>query len=145
MSQAYLRSWDLNACAGICSLCTVHAAHQVVTWAAATVHPFPHSSVGRKLEQHVYVYIWHRGCLASLCVSEGASGLTHIILNRIFPSRVLLPLSFRSLPQDSRLSTNSAAMPRADCLFWSVIVPEQQKPWVSIVFTSPTCHAPFNY
>ena len=35
-------------------------------WAAATVHPFPHSSVGRKLEQCVYACVFDT--VAALCV-----------------------------------------------------------------------------
>lgn len=62
-----------------------------------------------------------------VCLSGRTSSLIHIILNRIFPSRVLLPPSFRSLPQDSRFSRKSAASLRTHCLFWSIIVPEVQK------------------
>lgn len=113
-------------------------------WATATVHPFPHSSVGRKLEQRVYACVFDT--VAALCVrAVRTSGLIHIILNRIFPSRVLLPPSFRSLPQDSRFSRKSAASPRAHCLFWSIIVPEVQKQWVSTAATPPTCHELLNY
>lgn len=80
-----------------------------------------------------------------VCLSGRMSGLIHIILNRIFPSRVLLPPSFRSLPKDSRFSRKSAAAPRAHCLFWSIIVPEVQKQWVSTAVTPPTCHEMLNY
>lgn len=113
-------------------------------WATATIHPFPHSSVGRKLEQRAYACVFDT--VAALCVrAVRTSGLIHIILNRIFPSRVLLPPSFRSLPQDSRFSRKSAASPRAHCLFWSIIVPEVQKQWVSTAATPPTCHELLNY
>lgn len=120
-------------------------------WATATVHPFPlspppPSSVGRKLEQRpcACVTLWAALCVW-VCVSGRTSGLIHIILNRIFPSRVLLPPSFRSPPQDSRFSRKSAASPRARCLFWSIIVPEVQKQWVSTGVTPPTCHEMLNY
>lgn len=80
-------------------------AHHVVTVSCSYCSPLP-PFLGRKETRAVCVCVFDTVCV---CVSERASGLTHIILNRIFPSRVLLPLSFRSLPQDSRLSTNSAA------------------------------------
>ena len=121
-------------------------AHYVVTVSCSYCSPLP-PFLSRKETRAmcVCVCVWHRGCVVCVYVRERTSGLTHIILNRIFPSRVLLPLSFRSLPQDSRLSTNSPAVLRADCLFWSVIVPEPEKPWVSIAVTPPTCHALLNY
>lgn len=82
--------------------------HHVVTLSCSYCSSHP-PFLGRK--EIKAICVWR--CGSVVCVSERASSLTHIILNRIFPSRVLLPLSFRSLHQDSRLSTNSAAVLRA--------------------------------
>lgn len=112
--------------------------HSVVTVSCSYCSLLPPlASAGRKPAQRVHV------CVRALRVYAGerTSSLVHIILNRIFPSRVLLPPSFRSLPQGSGFSRKSAASLRGGCLFWSVIVPELPKPWVSTT-VAPCAHLP---
>lgn len=58
--------------------------------------PSPHASAGRKPAQRVCVSALYVFVCVCVCAGEGTSGLVHIILNRIFPSRVLLPPSFRA-------------------------------------------------
>lgn len=125
--------WDFHSESGTC---------YVVTASYSYCSPLP-PFLSRKETGTtcVCVCVWLSGYTVYVCVSKRTSGLVHIILNRIFPSRVLLPLSFRSLPQDSRFSSKSAASLRTRCLFWSIVVPELQKPWVSIAVT-PHVHLP---
>lgn len=114
---------NMHVCVCVCRVFT----HSAVTVSCSYCSPLPTHPPNSSPQQE--------GSRRCTCVSAlYVCSLAHIILNRIFPSRVLLPPSFRSLPQGSRFS-------RAGCLFWSVIVPEPQKPWVSTAVT-PWAHLP---
>lgn len=97
--------------------------------------PSPLASAGRKPAQRVHACVCPR-CTCVCGREERTSSLIHIILNRIFPSRVLLPATEFPKP-----SSGFPLQQKAGCLFWSIIVPEVLKPWVSTT-VAPCAHLP---
>lgn len=76
-------------------------------WAVATVQPFPHPSVGRKLEQRVYECVFDTG--AALCVWEQEDQRSHsCYIKQDFPkqraSATEFPKSSSGFPLQQKLS-----------------------------------------
>lgn len=75
-------------------------------WAAATVHPFPHSSVGRKLEQRVYVCVCVFDTVA--CIEREDERSHSYYIKQDFPQQSApateLPKSSSGFPLQQKLS-----------------------------------------
>lgn len=77
-------------------------------WAAATVHPFPHSSVGRKLEQCVYACVFDTVAALCVCVCEREDERSHsYYIKQDFPEQSApateLPKSSSGFPPQHKL------------------------------------------
>lgn len=77
-------------------------------WAAATVHPFPHSSVGRKLEQRVDACVFDTVAALCVCVCELEDERSHsYYIKQDFPEQSApateLPKSSSGFPLQQKL------------------------------------------
>lgn len=77
-------------------------------WAAATVHPFPHSSVGRKLEQCVYACVFDTVAALCVCMCEREDERSHsYYIKQDFPEQSApateLPKSSSGFPPQHKL------------------------------------------
>ncbi len=111
-------------------------------WAAATVHPFPHSSVGRKLEQCVYACVLDT--VAALCVREDERSHSYYI-KQDFPEQSApateLPKSSSGFPPQHKLCgrTESRLFVLEHHCSGAAEAMSQHR------VTPPTCHALLNY